>query len=159
MLTKVLQNNWPMYLILLILAIFGMCTAGHTQQVNISIIEQIESGGNPSAYNRYSGAVGLCQITPAVIMDYARGITIDQNGEFPLYMSDMTNGWANSHVANWYINIKIPKYLKYYGIRDTLVHRLWAYNAGIKAVREHRIPYETKLYIEKYYGLIRKGNK
>ena len=105
--------------------------------VNMAIIAKIESFNNPKAFNRSSGAIGLCQITPIVLKDSGmRG--------------DLWDAKFNMQVANWYMNKRIPQLLKHYKQSDTLENRLIAYNAGIRSVIKHRMPRETSDYINKY---------
>lgn len=116
--------------------------------IDMSIIAQIESSGNPKAFNESSGAVGLCQITPIVLKEY------NQFNKLGYKMDDLYDGAFNRDVANWYMNQRIPQMLKHFKIKDTVRNRLWAYNAGIGNVKKNRMPEETKSYIVKYERLI-----
>lgn len=46
--------------------------SAYSQEIDLEIIKQIESGGDPHAYNKRSGATGLYQITPICLKDYDR---------------------------------------------------------------------------------------
>lgn len=114
-------------------------------KVILSILIIIESSGNPLAYNPKTHAVGLCQITPIVLKEW--------NNYHPKEQYLLPALWdekVNKKIAEWYVNTRIPQMLKFYGIKDCVRNRLWAYNAGIKRVIKGIMPKETKRYIEKY---------
>lgn len=121
--------------------------------IDLNVIKQIESGGNPKAYNKRSQAMGLYQITPVCLQDYNQchpQNTITREG---LYDPN-----KNYQVANWYFNERIVHFLNNYKIPDTVEHRIIAYNAGIgcgiKHYRENKaLPQETINYIKKYNKL------
>ena len=116
--------------------------------IDISIIAMIESGGNPLAYNKKSGAIGLCQITKPVLIEFNRHFKQHYTTK------DLYNGRINVLVADWYMNHRIPQMLKHYKIEDTVRNRLWAYNADIGRVLDGNMPNETKNYIVKYEGML-----
>ncbi|MFW6311629.1 MAG: transglycosylase SLT domain-containing protein [Nanoarchaeota archaeon] len=121
-------------------------------KINMDIIKEIESSGNPQAYNQTSGASGLYQITNICLNDYNHYHTIQ-------YTKDqLFNPEINYKVADWYINKRIPQLLEYYNLPDTVKNRLIAYNAGITKVKAYmlnkKIPQETKNYIKKYFRLL-----
>lgn len=128
-----------------------------SEWLDLSIIATIESSGHPDAYNRHSGAVGMYQITPICLKDYVQANKTHYNIE------DMYNPNISYAVANWYLNIRIPSLLRYYGIEDTIDNRLIAYNWGIGHLFSYihrkghggRIPKQTRDYINKYHGLER----
>lgn len=139
---------WALFGVLLgLVLLIVSSTLCHADDIDLGIIAQIESTGHPDAYNSHSGAVGLCQITPIVLKEYDRQYSYKHMIE-QLYDKDF-----NKKVAEWYINFKIPAYLRHYHIPDTTCNRLWAYNAGIGKVRKGIIPEETKNYIAKYMRL------
>ena len=115
-----------------------------SDRIDLSIIASIESSGNPKAYNKHSKAVGLCQITPIVLVEYNRHHTAG------FRTADLYNGKVNLLVATWYMNVRIPQMLRAYHIADTTKNRLWAYNAGISLVKRGFLPAETRNYIAKY---------
>ena len=140
-------------IILALSTIFTLNTVFGAENVDIdmSIIAQIESSNNPMAYNKRSGATGLCQITLPTLADFnARHNT-------RVTMDDLYNPQVNMRIANWYMNTKIPQYLKAYKLADTLKNRLWAYNAGIGRVKQGILPDETRDYIAKYKQLKKGG--
>lgn len=132
-------------LICLLMALWA--TLGHTDSltiVDMSKIIQIESSWHPDAYNRHTGATGLCQITPIVLKEYNKMQRQDYSKR-ELFDKDI-----NIKIGDWYMNHRIPQMLKHYHIKDTLRNRLWAYNAGIGQVVSNIMPQETKDYIVKY---------
>ena len=136
-------------LILITLILLAGCSKEPViaQEVNLKIIAQIESSGNPEAYNKSSGAVGMFQITPICLKDY------NQAHKRHYQLSEMFDPLKAEKVASWYLKQRIPALLKHYGKADTLVNRLIAYNAGIKAVIKGYCPDETRNYIKKYQRL------
>ena len=138
-------------LLLLIIASCVHPTPGLTdEEVDMTAIATIESSNNPYSYNYDSKATGLYQITPICIKDYnrlnKRKYTIDNMFDFKM----------SYRVANWCMNTRIPSLLKHYHLEDSIVNRLWAYNAGISFVRRQIMPDETKNYIIKYEDLTEK---
>jgi len=127
-----------------------LCLAGSAQakEINMKAIAQIESSLNPLAYNQTSRATGLYQITPICLKDYNQYHTKN------LTLNDMKNPALCYKVAYWYMNIRIPQLLHYYGHKDTIENRLTAYNAGIKWVGK-KLPSETTNYIRKYNEAIK----
>lgn len=131
-------------ILLFVLGISSVFGAEEPTTIDISVISQIESSNDPSAYNKSSHAIGLCQITPVVLKEFNKfnGTHYDLNS---LFIDQV-----NLLVADWYMNYRIPSMLEHFGIADTVRNRLWAYNAGIGNVVKHRMPKETKKYIAKY---------
>lgn len=121
-------------------------SCAQAQDVDMKIIAQIESSGNPMAYNKTSQARGLYQITPICLADYNQIHNV-------LIMEKSLFGLKTSYkVANWYMNTRIPQLLKHYKKADTLSNRLIAYNCGISCV-DKPLPKETQGYINKYKKL------
>ena len=121
-------------------------------KVILSIIILIESGGNPLAFNKKSGAMGLCQIRKICLDDY--NLYHPHNAIRP---QDLFTKKYNLKVAGWYLNHRIPQLLKHYGIKDTIDNRLWAYNAGFKKVVMGVMPVETEEYIRRYHKIEKGG--
>ena len=113
-------------------------------EIKIARIIIIESSGNPLAYNKNSGAVGICQITQICLDDY------NFYNQTDIKLDELYNPELNKKVAEWYLNKRIPTMLNYYNIEDTVENRLFAYNAGIGKVKKGIMPLETKNYIKKY---------
>jgi len=143
-------------LLLSIILCLTVAEAAAALEVDMYVIAQIESSGNSQAYNEGSGAIGLCQITAIVAQEYRE--LVDASFED----SKLWDPVVNKHVGDWYMNIRIPRMLKYFHIKDTLHNRLRAYNWGIgnlvkyhRAVGLYRMPKETSRYIIKYEELVR----
>jgi soluble lytic murein transglycosylase-like protein len=117
-------------------------------EVDLKIIASIESNNNANAFNKSSGAVGMYQITQPALSDFNKA----HKRQYQL--SEMFDPLKAEIVARWYLNSKIPAYLRHYGIADTLENRLWAYNAGIGRVKQGIMPRETKEYIKRYKRLV-----
>jgi len=114
--------------------------------VDISRIIMAESSGNPSAVSE-KGAVGLYQVSQPVLDDW--------NREYPsMYftLKDMYNPEKCRIVASWYMNVKIPDYIKSETyLLDSNVNRLIAYHAGIGNLRSGKIGLETIIYVLNYF--------
>ena len=110
-------------------------------------IIQIESSGNPKAFNKKSKARGLYQITPIVVKEWNNYKKVKYTNQ------DMFNPEIAFKVYDWYMNKRIPQMLRHYGLKDTVENRLISYNAGIDHAIKGTIPAETKDYIRKYRGV------
>ena len=67
------QPNWGVIGVIIFLILFwGAMLRGcaYAELINMNAIRTIESNGNAFAYNRYSHARGLYQITPIVLKEY-----------------------------------------------------------------------------------------
>ncbi len=146
-------------LLLTLLLLFMGCNIQEclAQEVNLDIIAQIESNGNPNAYNKRSGAIGLYQITPICLKDYnqhyIRNYGNIPNEKFYYSNEDLYDPIINFRIANWYLNTRIPELLKHYHKPITIDNILWAYNAGIGNLVKGIKPLETRNYIKKYHKL------
>ena len=115
-------------------------------RVDLSKIAQIESSGNPYAWNKKDDSRGLYQITPICLKEYNNFHPRDDYN-----MDDLWDVSISTAIADWYINVRIPQMIKHYGKEDTIENRLIAYNAGISYIKsEKQIPPITKQYIIKY---------
>lgn len=160
-------NFFLIFLALAIFLFFAFKSCARAEEIDLSIIMQIESNGNPNAYNKQSGAIGLYQITPICLKEYNQvngekcfsspfGIQGTERFEIRyLTISDLYNPIINERVAEWYLNIRIPQLLNYYHKPITIDNILWAYNAGIGNVIKGKMPRETRNYIKKYHELKR----
>jgi len=119
----------------------------YAENINLSKIAYIESRNNPLAYNKYSGARGIYQITPICLKDYNNYHKVKYN------LDDLFIPKINRIIASWYLEIRIPQMLKHYKKEVNIDNILWAYNAGIGKVIKEIKPEETKNYIIKYYNL------
>lgn len=109
------------------------------ESVNLSIIERIESGGNPNAVSN-KGAIGSFQITPIALRDF------NQQTNSQLDTSDLRSAEISAHVAIWLLEVRAPQLL---GVRDSVRNRLITFNCGISCV-DKRLPLETKNYLKRY---------
>lgn len=118
-------------------------------EVDMSIISQIESNNNPNAIGK-SGEIGLFQIMPCVLDDYNRYNASNFNRN-ALFCQNI-----NKRVAQWYMTVRVPQMLKYYGIPVTIENVIYAWNCGIGNVVKGRIPKSTMAYMSKYSKLTRR---
>lgn len=125
-------------------AMLIMTGCAQAQEVDMSIISEIESSHDVKAFNRHSQARGLCQITPVVLKEFNTRYGTRYG------LSKLFDGEFNLMVADWYMNTRIPEMLKAYHIKDSLMSRIWAYNAGVGNLKKGFLPSETKDYIRKY---------
>lgn len=125
-------------------------STAYGMSINMNTIKTIESNGNPSAYNKSSGARGLYQITPICLKEWNNFHKKEQ-----YVLKQLFNGEINYKIAKWYLTIRIPQMLRYYK-REVLVKNiLWAYNTGIGYVVKDIKPLETVNYINKYNRLVK----
>lgn len=114
-------------------------------------IINIESAGNPNAYNKRSGAMGLMQIMPnGALADWN---TINRDSRHT--PDQMNDPQINSKIGTWYLNERIPQMMQSMNLPDSVDNRLIAYNAGIGNLRKilagkMQMPKETSDYIKKY---------
>ena len=114
-------------------------------KIDLSAIQRIESQGCKSPCIGDSGkALGIFQLHAGVIKDYNRAHNTKISHRMAL-LSDTA-----LIVANWYLNTKIPQYLAFYKLPDTLENRLSAYNMGIGSVLKGK---SATSYIKKYKEL------
>lgn len=93
--------------------------------IDLNKIAIIESSGNPLAIGDNGKAIGLYQLHAGVVKDYNKANNTN------LKHSQMTNPKLAYNVANWYLNIEIPRLLKHYKKPLTVNNVLTAYNKGI----------------------------
>lgn len=125
----------------------------YAAEINLRVISQIESSGNPKAVGDGGRALGAFQLHKGVIQDWNTAHPHDLKAH-----SDALQPRHAIRIAKWYLTIRIPKMLKSKGLKDTLENRLWAYNAGIVSVKKGRMPKTTKKYIKKYFSLVLTGD-
>jgi soluble lytic murein transglycosylase-like protein len=130
------------------------CFLANAEEVDVDTVIMIESSGNPMAYNSGSKAKGLMQITPICLREWNKCHIRDGHSGDELY-----NPAINRKIGSWYLNEKIPIYLRFYNLEDSAENRLMAYNWGIGNLRKYMrgqyttIPKETENYIKKYNKL------
>ncbi len=118
---------------------------------NLEAIKQIESSGNPTAFNKGSGARGLFQITPVVLKEWNQ-----KNPKEKYSTKQLFDPEVNTKIAGWYLDRLANHYAPHYGIEPTTENILGMYNWGmgnVKKLKEGKIkamPPETTNYIKKY---------
>ncbi len=134
--------------LLLFYALFFACFKCFGEEIDLKVIEKIESGGNPLAFNERSGCIGLYQINPkGALADY------NQFNKVKYSNKDMFSPEKNRIVASWYLNKRIPQMLKHFKKVDNINNRLISYNCGIADRCFSNTPKETVDYISKYKRL------
>lgn len=150
-------------LLLSVLLIMGFGIAEtHIHSVKMDISPQLlealiqtESSGDPSAFNKGSGARGLTQITPIAWQDLL--------AHYPKkysklnYQTDIFKPEVARMAGTDYLGI-INNYLRAYKLQQSLENLLGAYNWGIGNVRKlgiEKAPPETINYITKIKGLLK----
>jgi soluble lytic murein transglycosylase-like protein len=121
----------------------------------LEAIIQIESSGNPLAFNQKSGARGLMQTTPIAWKDLVTHYP--ETYKKLKYEQDIFKPDVSKRAGKDYLNV-IRNYLKTYKIPETLDNVLGAYNFGIGNLRKYGVnnaPQETKDYISKIKLLLK----
>jgi soluble lytic murein transglycosylase-like protein len=142
-----MNTSKRIYLTAVFLLIFhSSAFAGN--RIDLQRIISIESAGNAKAYNKYSQARGLCQITPICLQEYNNFHNIKYT------LADLFNAEINKLIASWYLEIRIPQLLRHFKIEATQRNILICYNAGINTlVKNKTLKAETRNYIIKYERL------
>ncbi len=135
----------PNYMLLILLMLQAL-PAGSDDLIKLDIIRQIESSGNPLAFNARSQARGMYQITPICLRDY------NNYYASPYTPAALFNPAVNEIIARWYLLVRIPQLLRHYSQPVTIDNILIGYNAGIGRVGRE-LPQETENYIAKYKKL------
>ena len=146
------MNKTVMILMVLAVGYGGKAWAG--PMIDLGIIAKIESSGKEGAINKGEQAYGLYQIRQGVIDNYNK-----LSGSRRRYkLEDMLDHDKAYTVANWYLHDRIPAMLRHFKLPVTKERVLWAYNAGIKAVLEGRMPKKTVKYLNDYHNMENKHN-
>ena len=141
-----MNNKRKITLALIFLLIFGSYSNAFAGYININRIINIESKGDPVAYNRNSGARGLCQITPICLKEWNN---FHRNEQYSL--NNLWNPEINKKIAIWYLEVRIPQLLKHFKCEVSVRNIIICYNAGISYVVKHKaLKKETSNYIKKY---------
>lgn len=143
--TRLVGIGMIIALALLILSVV-MVAKCRAEVVDMSIIQKIESNGNPRAVSS-TGARGSFQIMPCVLQEY------NQYHNIKYSWKQMFDHDKNKQVASWYITQRIPALLRYYHCQVTTTNVIRAYNAGIRSVVRNYTPKETRRYLTKYNRL------
>ena len=120
--------------ILAMLFLFTGLTGYAQVEISIPAIIALESSGNPHAYNKTSGAIGLMQITPVCLEDWnttkGKFSFEEQFGKPGTYfyetrylnIADLYNPNINLIIGQWYINTRIKQdFLKGKGTIDDIL--------------------------------------
>lgn len=139
-----------MFLIATVILVCAVCVnKARAEEVNLDIIAQIESSGDPRAYNPNTDARGLYQITPICLKEYN-----NHHRNSPILSANaLFCPEISRKVAEWYLTVRIPQMLSYYHKSNTVRNCIIAYNAGIRAVVKSYLPEETEQYLKKYARL------
>ena len=129
-------------------ALFASTKSSNT--IDMEAIKQIESGGNPRAENKKSGALGLYQITAICLQEF------NQRNGTRYTRQDLFNPVINEAIAKWYLFNRIPQMLKHFNCEVNDRNIITAYNAGISFVLKGKMPQETVHYWEKYREIARR---
>jgi hypothetical protein len=142
-----LQDDCPCFYICLLICLFVAFPVRAEVQLDFEKIAQIESGGNPRAWNKADNSRGLYQITPICLEEYNH---YHANNTYS--MKDLWDSSVNRKIADWYLTVRIPQMLRYYNKPDTIENRLICFNAGISYLINNKpLPKTTLRYLEKYF--------
>jgi hypothetical protein len=136
-----------------IICLFSSCNMvrvpAHAGEIDLRIIAQIESSGNPKAYNAKSGACGMYQFTPIAWLDVQQNFP--ELAKYPFtsaYEPQVARLFAKAYFA------LIDRYLRHFGLENTLSNQLACYNQGIGLTRKGILSKESRDYIAKYKRLL-----
>ena len=125
---------------------FALCFAVGAQSNRVSVPGLIatESRGDAGAKGDYHVksdtylSLGLGQMSRAAWADVNQHLGWEAD-----YDAQVMNGPVNEKYTDAYVNVVIPKYLKRYGIPDSVPARLVAYKYGIGRIRTFYHEYTT----------------
>lgn len=143
-----------MALLVMMLAVGYGGKAWASPMIDLEIIGMIESSGKAGAINKGEQAYGLYQIQQGVLDDYHAFSKARRKYK----LEDMLDQDKAYTVANWYLHDRIPSMLRHFKLPVTKERVIWAYNAGIKAVLDGRMPNTTREYLNKYNKMENKHN-
>lgn len=132
----------------LIIIVSLMAVSAMASEIDMAVIQQIESSGRPDAFNARSGARGLYQITPICLKEWNQFHPADQHT-----LNDLFDPDTNTKIATWFMLMRIPQMLRHYGVPVTIENMIVAWNAGIVYARRGVVPSETANFIKKYRRL------
>ena len=167
------MNLDPITIVVVVAILFAACSVASQRkaqakdepnpaQVDIGAMAQVESGDDPNAVGP-CGEHGCCQIMQATWDE-----CVDRLGRTDwIWETRSFDQYANKTVAGYYVNVRIPQMLRYYGVPDTLEVRLASYNWGIGKVRRlwrkdgtlDNLPQSVKKYIERYQKALLEQDK
>jgi soluble lytic murein transglycosylase-like protein len=138
---KIVSNKYKKTFILYTIFV-SLSLNGFALDINMKAIEWIESRGNPKAYNKKSGAIGLYQIKKICLDDY------NQLHQVKYKREDLYNPLINKKIAKWYLYERIPQLLRYYNCPVTLESVILSYRWGTKNFKDGNYPH--KKYLRAY---------
>ena len=117
--------------------------------IDFHAIAQIESnsGRDMAAYSLNRDDVGLYQVTHVVLEEY------NQYHSHGYTKADLLDNNINAIVAQWYMEVRIPRLLRHFGLRVTVDNCLICWNGGIKAAIKHHLTGITKRYLREYHKI------
>lgn len=132
----------------------AICFADEIDNLVPAII-QVESSGNPHAFNHKSSCRGLMQISEIVLLEYNR--EADCEGticycEKTVYdIQDLYEPEINKEIGTWYLKRLRDHYLKeHYTLETLLASYSWGIGHVLKVNYEYkRFPKSVKRYIQK----------
>lgn len=135
----------------IVVFVLGVMTGKAHAGISMEAIKEIESGGNQKAYNKYSKATGLYQITPICLKHF------NEVNKTSWKMDDMYDPKKNERVAVWYFS-----WLERQGLNEE--EQIIAYNMGIGNLRKWQagmktLPTETVHYLKKYNRIVHGRDK
>ena len=144
------------------------CSIAQAHQINMEILAEIESGGNPIALSP-DGCRGLYQISEIVLQQFKEthkglslpsdraGWTIDVDSMSTERLFEKT---PNEYIADWYLDW-LDNALRINGIEPTVDNILIGYNFGLghflkwrqRGSKFSKLPKETQNYLKRYHIL------
>jgi len=115
--------------------------------MNLERIKQIESSGDPKAFNAKSGCRGLYQVSEICLKDY------NLHHDTRYGIEDLFDPQINETIARHYLISELPRLLTAWGVPPVEPLILVAYNYGPLNCKKwfETLPVETQNYLRKYY--------
>ena len=117
--------------------------------MDMNAISWIESRHNQYAHRHVlqDESWGEYQVTQVVLDEYNTHHGTEYQSK------DLYNRNIGFKIAHWYMDIRIPRLLRHYGIQDTIDNRLICWNGGIRAAIHHHLSRITQRYIKQYHAM------
>ena len=130
------------------------------EDLNMSIISMIESGGNAHAVS-FLGAKygrGLYQVSEVCLKEY------NQYKKRDIKVSELFDSATCLRIANWYANTRVVQLLRHYNLPQSIKYKIYCYNWGIGNVLKwhnkgcvmSEVPSETINYLQRYLTMLNK---
>ena len=134
-----------------VLSLFNGTSYAVPDNVNLSIIKSIESGGNPLAFNPKDhggkGSRGLFQISEGLRADYNR------LNKASIRPQELFSPEVNTRIATWAFTSYYPQTLKRIKQPVNTQNLIVCHNAGCGALKRKSLPKITQSYLKKYRRL------